>query len=93
MTNIPHSTNCQCPNCATVRDSQPPPLEGLSYLNKTCVMRVVSVERNIHGYWTVDVKAEPRPGYEHYFEGRPERLENWLVEMWNKQVRQHKGNR
>jgi hypothetical protein len=93
MANVPHSPECLCPNCVAVRDSQPPPLEGLSYLNKTCIMKVVSVERDAHGHWSVNVNAVPRKGYEHYFAGREPKLDKWLVEMWNRQVRLHKGNR
>lgn len=93
MTNIPHNvTECMCPACVFVRESEPPQLEGLSYLNKSSVVRVLSFEKKSYGSWTVNIAYYARPGYEKYFLDGP-KLENWSVEMWNKQVRQHKGIR
>lgn len=94
MTKIPHNTaTCTCPACVFVRDSEPPQLEGLSYLNKSCVMRVISVERTRHGMWMVNIEAVPRPGYEKYFDNGKSKPDRWTVENWNDQVRKHKGNR
>lgn len=91
---IPHKADtCTCPACVYKRDSTPPKLEGLSYLNKTNIMRVVSVERGEHGHWYVNIEHSPRPGYEKYYDGKASREDQWGVDMWNDQVIKHKGVR
>lgn len=93
MTNIPHKADtCTCPACVYKRDSTPPKLEGISYLNKTNIMRVVSVERGEHGRWYVNVESTPRAGYEKYY-NKAQKTDRWLVTMWNEQVIKHKGVR
>ncbi len=54
---IPHSTECKCVRCSSVRASTPEKLVGTWYKTKSTKMEVVSVE--FSGCWLVNYTVTP----------------------------------
>ena len=87
--NVPHNErSCMCPACILKRDSKAPTLKCVSYRTSGTEVIAQSVERDVHGNWSVNARSTPLLGH------RGEQRDfTWSVSMWNEQARKRKERR